>query len=245
MTLQVESLQPGEDRAAGPAADPVWHPWCYPDSRSIPSRRGQLEAFCLHLLQFMNPPSGAQSRLCLWVSVTGRWGQGKKKKKKKTLFFSPFSWKHTQKHTHLLHQVWRAVCQSASQRTPLLQKSTALLCLLPCRTSPYFLYCCQTIRFISSFSWVVDCKLLNVFRQEEWRTLRDKVFSRITNTTSAFIHLSILSRFLIKYRSLFSGLKPQTTTQFCTWTDSRWSQQRYVIRNTVLCCGTVGVRHQK
>lgn len=99
MTMQVESLQPGEDRAAGPAADPVWHPWYYPDSRSIPSRRGQLEAFCLHLLQFMNPPSGAQSRLCLWVSVTGRWGL---EKKKKTPFFSPFSWrdvKHTQKHT--------------------------------------------------------------------------------------------------------------------------------------------------
>lgn len=100
MTLQVESLQPGEDRAAGPAADPVWHPWCYPDSRSIPSRRGQLEAFCLHLLQFMNPPSGAQSRLCLWVSVTGRWGQGKKKKKKKdTILLTFFLETHTETHT--------------------------------------------------------------------------------------------------------------------------------------------------
>ena len=114
MTLQVESLQPGEDRAARPAADPVWHPWYYPGSRSIPGRRGQLEAFCLHLLQFMNPPSGAQSRLCLWVSVTGQWGQEKKKKDTILLtFFLERRKTHTETHIYFI------TCEGRFVRAPL------------------------------------------------------------------------------------------------------------------------------
>lgn len=121
MTLQEKSLQLREDGAAWPAEDPVLSnvpphpnpPTLYlsePESRSIPSRQVQLEAFCLHLLQFMNPPSGAQSRL-------SERTVGVEKEKDDIL---P-TW-----NTHPLHHVCRPVCQSVSLRNHLLQKSPAV-----------------------------------------------------------------------------------------------------------------------
>lgn len=95
--------------------------------RSIHSRQGQLEAFCLHLLHFMNSPSGAQSRLCsLWVSVFGRWGLAKK-----TPFFPPFL---ERSKTHIYSIMLAGLLVTVSE-----ESAICSLCLQSCYCGPLIL----------------------------------------------------------------------------------------------------------
>lgn len=73
-----------KDKAVWPVRDPVKRPSVKSQEQIQSFHQGQLEAFCLHLLQFINPLCGAQSRPSFWVLGTGWWGQ------KKTLFFPSF-----------------------------------------------------------------------------------------------------------------------------------------------------------